>query len=850
MDIYSYHHFIFMRLLFPLIACLLLCLLPLSLSYNQLPLCHQEERVALMQFKDSFIIQNNSFYGEYPKVASWGIDGNNTHCCAWDGVECNQDTGHVIALNLSRSCLYGSITSNSSLFRLLHLQNLTLSYNDFNHSQIPSEIGNLSSLTHLDLFHSHFSGQIPSEIQYLSKLSYLRLSSSFDAYNDLYTKLSQTSLLQNLTNLKVLGFYGINISSTVLESLANLSSLQILVLTDCGLYGRFPTRIFQLPHLQGLSISNNEDLTGHLPEFHTNSPLEGLELDNTNFSGNLPASIGNLNSLTYFSIGNCNFSGTIPNSFSNLTQLTYLDLSQNSFNDLSWLTRASSNDILPQFEYLGLAHLKYLTKFPDILRNQSKLWWLDLEGSNLQGLIPKWMHNVSKESLQYFYLSNNFLTGFENSPAIIPWPNLVYFDLKNNTMHGSLPIPPPSLVAYFVCSNSFTGRISPFICNMSLPEVLDLSHNYLSGMIHPCIGNLSKSLSALVLRSNNFGHTIPKAWAKGCSINMIDLSENQLQGHLPRSLANCTELEYLHVGRNQFNDTDPFWLETLQQLKILILHSNGFHGAIRSPETNYTFPNLRIIDVSHNYFSGNLPAGYFAQWDAMKSVVAKNLKYLDDISSVDYSIIITIKGVELEYKKIQDGLTVIDFSCNRFEGDIPEILGNLEGLHALNLSNNAFTGHIPSSFANLTQLESLDLSQNKLFGQIPPELVQLNFLSKFNVSHNCLTGPIPQGQQFGTFPNTSFEDNRGLCGRPLSKICGDSDISTPPPSTFEENQGPKLFFEFRWKVVVMGCGCGFVFGVVIGHIGTTRKQDWLIKIFGKKQHQTRISRVNRRDERT
>ncbi|KAF5459469.1 hypothetical protein F2P56_023410 [Juglans regia] len=227
----------------------------------------------------------------------------------------------------------------------------------------------------------------------------------------------------------------------------------------------------------------------------------------------------------------------------------------------------------------------------------------------------------------------------------------------------------------------------------------------------------------------------------------------------------------------------------------------------------------------------------------MKSVGAKNLQYMGDW--VYYSIIITIKGVELEYKKIQDGLRVIDFSCNRFEGDIPEILGNLEGLHALNLSNNAFTGHIPSSFANLTQLESLDLSQNKLSGEIPPELVQLNFLSNFTVSHNCLTGPIPQGHQFGTFPNTSFEDNRGLCGKPLSKICGDSDISTPPPSAFGENQGPKLFFEFGWKVVVMGYGCGFVFGVVIGHIVTTRTQDWLIKTFGKKQHQTRISRVNR-----
>ncbi|KAG2713797.1 hypothetical protein I3760_04G192200 [Carya illinoinensis] len=111
MDIYSYHELIiFMRLLFPLIAWLLL-LLPRSLSYNYLPpLCHQEERIALVQFKDSFTIKNNSLceYTErnHPEVASWRLDGNNTNCCIWDGVECNQDTGHVIALSL-----YGSSSS-------------------------------------------------------------------------------------------------------------------------------------------------------------------------------------------------------------------------------------------------------------------------------------------------------------------------------------------------------------------------------------------------------------------------------------------------------------------------------------------------------------------------------------------------------------------------------------------------------------------------------------------------------------------------------------------------------------------------------------------------------------------
>jgi hypothetical protein len=51
----------------------------------------------------------------------------------------------------------------------------------------------------------------------------------------------------------------------------------------------------------------------------------------------------------------------------------------------------------------------------------------------------------------------------------------------------------------------------------------------------------------------------------------------------------------------------------------------------------------------------------------------------------------------LKYEKIPDVFRVIDFSGNRFDGEIPFVLGSLKGLHLLNLSNNALTGHIPSS---------------------------------------------------------------------------------------------------------------------------------------------------------
>jgi len=512
MDNYSYH-FLFMRLLF--LLSLFLVLLTVSLSSLQ-PLCLEDERSALLQFKDSFVIDKSA--SSYPsacsKLASWTLEGENGDCCVWDGVNCNQETGHVIDLDLSGSCLYGSINSNSSVFRLLQLQSLNLADNDFNNSQIPLAVGNLSRLTHLDLSYSMFSGQIP-------------------------------------------------------ESLANLSSLTTLYLEYCQLHGEFPTKIFQLPNLQVLSIRFNQNLTGHLPEFHSTSSLKDLTLESTSFSGKLPTSIGNLSSLHVLYARNCYFSGSIPPSLSNHTQLTELVLSNNklsgmleldmflkikslsvlmlSSNNLTLLTKANSNDTLAQFHTLALGSCK-LGKFPDFLRNQNKLSWLELESNNLQGLIPKWLYNTSLETLRAIILHGNFLIGFEQSPIVLPWSKLEILTLAYNRLQGSLPIPQTSIKIYSVRRN-LIREMSLLICNLSSPEVLDFSYNNITSKLHPCLGNFS-SLSVLLLQSNNFHGNIPKTWAMGSSLKMIDLSENQFQGQLPRSMANCMMLQYLHVGNN------------------------------------------------------------------------------------------------------------------------------------------------------------------------------------------------------------------------------------------------------------------------------------------------------------
>ncbi|KAG2722067.1 hypothetical protein I3760_02G112200 [Carya illinoinensis] len=589
-----------MGLSFSLIILIVHFLVSLSMFYLILaasssvvqPLCHDDERFALLQFKESFFINQSASKdpSAYAKVSSWKPD-QISDCCKWDGVECNKDTGHVIALDLSSSCLKGFLNSNSSLFHLAHLQNLNLADNDFTSSPIPATFRQLSRLTNLNLSASVFSGQIPSEILELSKLVFLDLS------NNLLLKLQKSGLTviaQNFTNLEVLSLDQVDISSNVPNILANLTSLTSLSLIECDLHGEFPVGIFHLPNLQRLHIGINKDLTGCVPELNRTSPLVLLRLGSTNFYGEIPDSIGNLKFLVQLTACFCNFSGEIPSSLGNLTNLSLLDLQSNrlqgsipqsisrlvnldtlflndnylcgtvefelflrlrnlinlqlSRNNISLLTKPSINSTFAKFSVLYLVDCD-LGEFPEFLKNQDQLELLDLGGNKIHGQVPKWMWNVSIETLCALYLDDNFLTGFDQLPVVLPYINLRHLTLDSNMLQGSLPIPPPSISLYSVSNNNLTGKISHLICNLSSITGLYLSINNLGGLLPQCLGNLSGSLS-LDLHGNNFHGTIPRICGEASKLMMIDLSQNHLQGRVPRSLANCAKLEAVNLGNN------------------------------------------------------------------------------------------------------------------------------------------------------------------------------------------------------------------------------------------------------------------------------------------------------------
>ncbi|XP_031095474.1 receptor-like protein 7 [Ipomoea triloba] len=717
------------------------------------------------------------------------------------------------------------------------LETVSLSFTNFS-GLLPDSIGHLRNLSRIELSKCKFTGSIPTSMANLTSLAYVDFSvnnftgpfPSFQKSKKLvYIDLSHNALTGPLS----------------FSHFKGLSELKYVHLGSNLLSGQIPQYMFSLPSLQSLYL--NENLFEGQVNLFANafaSQLDTLDLSSNRLNGSIPKSFFKLPKLSVLSLSSNFFSGKMQfNVIEKLPDLRVLDL---SYNNLTVDTTNSNETIFPSpLRVLNLASCK-VQKFPD-LRNQSKMVRLDLSDNQIKGRIPNWIWQVGNGGLTLLNLSYNLLENLEEPYRINT--SLTVIDLHSNRLQGNVPIPPAlsiyvdysdnnfssvipheignSLaVAVFISlsNNTLIGKIPNSFCNSSWLKVLDLSQNLLTGKIPSCLMN-SSSIAVLNLRRNNLDGTIPDEFPDSSALKTLDLSRNILAGRMPGSLVKCKSLEVLNVGNNKIADKFPCFLRSSSTLGVLVLHSNQFFGELHCLTVNLSWPNLQIIDISSNNFTGKLDSGYFLNWTGMKAnedSLPNHIGFASQFNDFHYqdTVTVTLKGLEVELVKILRIFTSIDFSSNKFDGDIPDSVGALNSLRLLNLSHNALRGKIPEEFGNLTQLESLDLSANQLSGEIPVQLTKLTYLEVLNLSVNEFSGKIPTGNQFQTFSEDSFSDNPGLCGFPLNITCTPSPtpVHTPHNSVSTVNSDTDWLFTF--------IGLGFGLGMAVGIAPLWFSKQW------------------------
>ncbi|KAB5514267.1 hypothetical protein DKX38_028173 [Salix brachista] len=498
--------------------------------------CVEEERIALLQLKDSLNYPNGT------SLPSWRK--GDARCCDWDRVECSSSTGQVTGLYLggTRNGELGDWYLNASLFlpfqelitlylwdnqiagwvenkgptnvSTLYLNDITSYGSSF--QTLLQSLGALPNLKKLDLGNNDLRGRILGFLN-LKKLEFLDLSyntlNNINIFQIIGTMTSLKTLrLQrcslngqlttsqdflNLKNLELLDLSDNTLNSTnIFLTIRMMTSLKTLRLQRCSLNGQLPTSqgFLNLKNLELLDISGSTLNSSNI--FQTiimMTSLKTLRLQGCSLNGQLPTSQGLcvLNHLQELDISSNDLSGFLPPCLANLTSLQQLDL--------------SSNHLKIPMSLIPLYNLSKLKSFHG-LDNEI---YTEEDDHNL---IPKFQ-------LEFLYLSSRRQGAGAFPKFLYHQFNLQSLDLTNIQIKGEFP-------SWLIENNTYLQDFYLENCSLSGPfllprsshvnlSILSISMNHFQGQIPAEIGAYLPGLQVLLMYDNGFDGSITSSSLDG-----------------------------------------------------------------------------------------------------------------------------------------------------------------------------------------------------------------------------------------------------------------------------------------------------------------------------------------------
>ncbi|XP_073112533.1 receptor-like protein EIX2 [Elaeis guineensis] len=777
-----------------------------KLNGDSIPGCIPVERNALLGFKEGLKDPTN-------RLSSWMGDD----CCTWEGVACDNRTGHAVKLDLRNPHPFSFYTdilgqmffrrSNTwglggelrpSLLGLKHLNYVDLSMNNFGGIRIPEFMGSFRQLKYLNLSYAGLGGLIPHQLGNLSSLQYLDLG--YNHNDDIFWEIPPGFLIidnalwiSHLSSLRYLNMTEVQFREGAhwLQALNMLPSIVEVRLSDCGIN----TIPLSLPHVNFTSLSvldlSANFINSTIPGWLFNiSSLEHLDLSDNSINSTIPGWLFNISSLEYLDLSYNFFRGIIPPAIKNLASLKALHLSGNQFLEGKIPVELGELCKLQSLELSGININKNLHEFEEVFSGcmKNSIETLAMEECQLGGYLSDWLGDFRK--LKYLDLSSNSISGpVPTSLGRLSALQVLY--LSENKLNGTFPESLgrlAELVALFLDQNFLEGIISEErFANFTKLKILDLSQNQLilnltsdwippfqlQGLVisscklgprFPAWLRMQKNIIYLDMSSTEISDAIPDwFWRIFSQILYLDISSNGITGSVP-DLTDFINLKYFNLSSNHFKGPLPTFNSSV--LSLLDLSNNSFSGAVHR-DIGKNMPNLEYLSLSINNLSGEIPLSLChlgcGVLDLSKNLLLGELPDCWNHSSLIF---------------------VMDFSSNNLSGSVPPSICSLRFLESLHLSNNNLSGELPLSLKSCARLNTLDLGQNrfigavpswigeslsslkilrlrsnKLVGNIPPNLSRLRALQILDLASNNLSGTIPSSFENFTAMKVSGEMN-------------------------------------------------------------------------------------------
>ncbi|KAF8390895.1 hypothetical protein HHK36_023194 [Tetracentron sinense] len=505
--------------------------------------------------------------------------------------------------------------------------------------------------------------------------------------------------------------------------------------------------------------------------------LNYLDLSLNDFGGiPIPDFLGFFRGLRYLDLTYAGFGRRIPHHLGNLSSLRYLSLRGNYYlyaDDLGWLSHLSSLEHL-DMTYVGLHRIVDWLQVVNTLPSLSELY---LSRCNLDNIPP---------SLGYVNFTSLVVLDLSNNQVNYTIPNWL-FNLTNSLLHLDL------------SGNSLQGQISTAMGNFKSLQFLKMSgHAYIEGRIPSSMWNLC-NLHLLDLSGNNLREEIGSVRnLSGCigkSLESLDLSRNQLTGHIRSWLGLLKSLKHLFLYENSLNGPIPSSLGNISSLIHLSLSNNELNGTLS--ESLCQLSHLQDFSINSNFLEGIITETHFANLSKLKHL---------DMSSNSFELKVNsswIPPFQLEYIgmgscilgpmfpswiRMQRSLSYLDFSKARISDTIPTWFWNLASsisyiklfdnqIHGeisnitlksrtIDLSSNCLKGWLPRLSPNVTVLR---LSNNSISGPLSPLLCEKMDEQKnlmiLDLSENILSGELPQCWMYWQSLALLNLESNNLCGK-------------------------------------------------------------------------------------